>query len=134
VLYLYDNKIETVSGLQNLPLKRLYLQNNCIPNMNGIDGLHCLEILNLSGNCLNTVHFTDLPSLAVLQVDKQKVKGLTFSKDTCEGAFQLRKLTATSNGITDIDAYKHFTKLEEMNLSNNCLATIEVYQILHSHC
>jgi Leucine-rich repeat (LRR) protein len=87
--------------------------------MDGIDGLSNLEVLNVSGNCFIQISFCNLPQLQYLQADRQKIEGLCFSNYSCESAVNLKKLSVTSNGITDIKNYSMFPSLEFLDLSYN---------------
>merc|ERR1711959_795939 len=54
VLYLYDNVISRIEGLQSVThLKDLYLQNNNIEEIGGLDHNAHLEALHLDNNCIS---------------------------------------------------------------------------------
>ncbi|KAJ3319766.1 hypothetical protein HDV06_005967 [Boothiomyces sp. JEL0866] len=70
-LYLYENNIKSMTGLQSLhSLKTLYLQSNRIHEISGIESLLNLAFLNLRLNNISKIQNLPL-NLEVLLLDKQ---------------------------------------------------------------
>jgi Leucine-rich repeat (LRR) protein len=75
VLYLYDNSLSNVFGLEIcVSLTRLYLQNNQIKRLEGFNALTSLQFLNLRENLIQHVDgIGSLRYLETLHLDKQKL-------------------------------------------------------------
>jgi hypothetical protein len=84
-LWLSDNNIRVIEGLDNMTkLRRLYLQGNCITTLDGLPALRHLRELWVSRNQLRRLtHLTPLRKLRTLYAAENPIEFLdeAFSKD-----------------------------------------------------
>lgn len=127
VLYLYDNKIKEIQGLQHcLNVKRLYLQNNEIEKIQGLDvGLQCLQVLYLGHNKIKSVAgLKKLPALTVLYLDHQYLdegEALEFTRDCFSDLPQLTTLSAIQCRIQDVSQIALVGELKILCLTGNSI-------------
>ncbi|KAH6562930.1 hypothetical protein BASA50_007455 [Batrachochytrium salamandrivorans] len=132
VLFLCDNQIETIEGLGNCHnLTRLYLQNNNITILSGLDlGLHRLTVLNISENRIKYVAgLHNLPCLETLYADKQKLHSedsVEFDMDSIAGlSTSLKCLTATGNNMSRIQPLGYLQNLQRLDIRGNLIQDVE---------
>lgn len=124
------NQLRKIAGLESLgsTLKVLYLVENKIKVIEGLDTFVNLEVLELGGNRIREVGpgLANLKSLRALWLGKNKINKV-------DGALQnlhaLRQLSLQANRLTSItaDIFKEGCNphLAELYLSENGLSTIE---------
>ena len=128
VLYLYDNMIPKIENLGWLSksLHSLYLQNNQIQVMEGLDCLPRLQKLFLDGNKIQKVEgLEQCPLLDELHISNQKLPrgaSLSFEPESmAHVAERLSVLNAANNGIQDPMPLCHLQMLRELDLSGNAI-------------
>ncbi|KAJ8324648.1 hypothetical protein QVD99_002669 [Batrachochytrium dendrobatidis] len=141
VLFLYDNKIQVIQGLENCHnLTRLYLQNNNISSISGLEtGLYKLSVLNISGNKIKIISgLHNLPNLQTLYVDKQilnKDEAVEFDLDTLAGlSTSLTTLTATCNNMANVSCLGVLNNLQNLDLRGNVIQDTDELEILVERC
>lgn len=73
VLYIYDNQIQSLQGVERLNcLRELYAQNNQIADVSALSGCRTLRKLYLNRNRITLFNATGLDSLHVLSVEGQQ--------------------------------------------------------------
>lgn len=142
-------------------LKRLQLGNQIksIPNANVFSTMHGLELLDLTGNRISSIHeaaFNGLPTLHTLKLSRNQLKRI--KAHTFHGTPALEELLLNNNQIDYInkitlklpqlkrldmsynrlieftdDAFQHCTQLEWLDLKSNRLKTIKysMYTLQH---
>ena len=116
-LYLSNNKLTEIKGLDNLVnLKILFLDNNQITEIKGLDNLVNLQVLYLYHNKLTVMKGLDnLVNLQVLDLYNNKlteIKGL-------DNLVNLQILNLYHNQITEIKGLDNLISLQELYLSTN---------------
>ncbi|CEM31328.1 unnamed protein product [Vitrella brassicaformis CCMP3155] len=135
VLYLYSN---AVTKIQHLPetLTHLYLQNNRIRRMEGLDRLGMLRKLYLSENCIERVEgLQGCQSLEELYIQEQRISApLSFCpKSIRTVAASLHTLDASSNHLDALEPLVQLQCLEHLLASGNQLASLpDVLSLFHS--
>ena len=126
-LYLFDNKIETLSGIGHLAqLTHLYGQNNSIARIGeDISGLTRLRKLYLNGNCLTSLEpLARLTALSELHVSSQRLASgavLQLAPSVLAAMSSLRVLSLANNGIESTDALAGCRSLQTVDLTKNRL-------------
>lgn len=129
VLYLYNNRISAISGLQcNRRLTHLYLQNNRLSDLQGLEALGALEKLYLQGNQLTSLQgLQGLSALEELHISGQQLPpGASLALDEASltaVAGSLRTLTASSCGLADISSLAALPRLETLELEHNDISS-----------
>jgi len=128
VLYLYDNLIPKIENLGWLSksLHSLYLQNNQISIMEGLDCLPRLQKLFLDGNRIQKVEgLENCPELEELHISNQKLtRGAALSFDPQSMATvapRLAILNTANNGIQDPMPLCHLQNLRHLDISGNAI-------------
>ncbi|KAG5500693.1 hypothetical protein JIQ42_04716 [Leishmania sp. Namibia] len=110
-LWLSDNNIRVIEGLDNMTrLRRLYLQGNCIESTNGLPPLRHLRELWLSRNRLSALtHLTPLRKLRSLYVSGNPLESLVnaFSK----GMLHLHEVNLSGCYLSSITELRHLRQL-----------------------
>ncbi|EGF81830.1 hypothetical protein BATDEDRAFT_23483 [Batrachochytrium dendrobatidis JAM81] len=135
VLFLYDNKIQVIQGLENCHnLTRLYLQNNNISSISGLEtGLYKLSVLNISGNKIKIISgLHNLPNLQTLYVDKQilnKDEAVEFDLDTLAGLSELEILVERCKSLSSLQIANNLIRdrylRQKLILANSMLRSID---------
>uniref|UniRef100_T1I877 Dynein axonemal assembly factor 1 homolog n=1 Tax=Rhodnius prolixus TaxID=13249 RepID=T1I877_RHOPR len=107
-----------------LRLTTLYLCNNHLTSLNGLEKLTFLQSLNVSDNYLQTVsglqHNHCLQRLNVDYQITEEYHALNFDPRTIEGIrMSLKELSCRSNCIKDLDELVGLQKLEVLDLKYN---------------
>ena len=141
VLYLYDNRIERLAGLEVLSrsLTQLYLQNNAITKM---EGLHCLPKLTklyLDGNSIQRLEgLEENFYLEELHLSNQKLPrgaSLSFDAASTEVLSQsLATFTCANNNVVDPLPLCHLQSLTALDLRGNGVTDMQVLLSLASCC
>lgn len=125
-IYLYDNQIEVIEGLDHARmLSYLYLQNNLItliPRLN----MGNLRKLFLDENDLSSIggleNCTQLEELHVARQRLPKNQVLRFEKASVAAiASSLVVLEVSGNNLTDISQFRTFFKLQTFRFADNAL-------------
>jgi hypothetical protein len=104
-IFLSNNQIKKIDGLDNLKkLERLHLGNNKIKEISGLDNLKGLRYLFLSGN------------------EIEKIKGL----DNLE---KVRECVLTGNRIKSIEGISNMRRLEKLWLNDNLIEKVSDIKI-----
>lgn len=106
-LDLSNNRIESITNLDCLPLKQLNLSGNNIQKIENIEGLEFLQILDLSCNQITSMN---------------GLQGHTF----------LECINLTENDIMDLREIEHVTELRMLrvlNLKHNPVESLSDYQL-----
>ncbi|XP_051172988.1 P-granule-associated novel protein 1-like [Leptopilina boulardi] len=127
-LNLNDNKLQKIPNFHSLVnLKKLYVKNNQITNLNKdsfSSSLENLQILSLSTNNIDSIDsntFDNLLSLIVLDLSGNQISNLEY-----RSTFNLQYLILTNNTISSMDNIQlgNNTTLEYLVLVNNPLMSI----------
>ena len=119
---------------------RLYLQNNHVETISGLDvGLEKLSVLNLSNNRIHNVSgLTNLPNLTELYVDKMvlpKGTSIEFDLDTIASlSLSLEKLSCTGNNLENITILGFLQELQTLDLSNNSITDMDLVEEVAMQC
>eukprot|EP00033_Pygsuia_biforma_P002816 GCRY01003110.1.p1 GENE.GCRY01003110.1~~GCRY01003110.1.p1 ORF type:complete len:314 (+),score=16.49 GCRY01003110.1:180-1121(+) len=139
-LNLDDNHLTSLEGFVGASsLRTLSVKNNNIHSLKGLENLQ-LRKLNLEGNCISSLEFIDtLTKLTHLNLNNQRpfeggsIEGLT-SFEGVQNLHQLTVLSAAGNCIGHMDCIMTLSKLvflRELNLINNPVCSTPDY-FLHS--
>ncbi|XP_076623198.1 uncharacterized protein LOC143342818 [Colletes latitarsis] len=126
-LFLDHNCIKSIMNLsKKLPvIKHLFLNNNYLQNISGINHCSTLESLFLDYNEISTLNkddFIENNNLKVLSLENNKIKSLEFIKVLQK----LQKLYAANNCLTnehEIQYLSLLNNLEELTFEGNSLYT-----------
>jgi hypothetical protein len=101
-LYLENNAIEIIEGLEKLlQLRSLYLSKNIIHTLHGLQHLTNLETLDVSSNNISTLEgLACLPSLRVLNVSSNKLQSWDSIAEL-EHCEKLTTLDLSDNRLSD---------------------------------
>eukprot|EP00904_Undaria_pinnatifida_P005138 jgi/Undpi1/1754/HiC_scaffold_11.g05143.m1 len=132
VLYLYDNHVESLKGLEMLlHLEQLHVDNNLLTTVEGALPLRRLTKLHLSGNCIGTVCGLETARcLEELHVAKQRLpegERFTIDRTSIDGIKDsLVVLDVSGNGMggEEIELLLDLYRLEALNLANNDIQEI----------
>ncbi|AIN95560.1 protein phosphatase type 1 regulator-like protein [Leishmania panamensis] len=124
------NQLRRITGLGSLgsTLKELYLVENKIKVIEGLDSFVHLELLELGGNRIREIGsgLANLRSLQSLWLGKNKIHSIG---DSLHSLRELQKLSLQANRLTSIteEAFKEGCNphLVELYLSENGISTIE---------
>jgi Leucine-rich repeat (LRR) protein len=112
--------LKLFSGLTNL--KKLYLPNNNIARIEGLDKLSELQELNLAANQIAKIEgldkLADLDYLCLGENQIEKIEGL-------EGLKKLRGLALFGNKISKIEGLEQLDNLSVLNLCFNRISKLE---------
>lgn len=142
----YDNRIEQVECLEQMTeltsldlsfnviksigtslkglskLESLYMCQNKISVVEGLETLQSLKILELGANRIRTIeHLSQIPQLTQLYMGKNKLTTLLGM----EALTNLTLVSLQSNRITKIEGLDTLVNLEELYLSHNGIQVIE---------
>mmetsp|Transcript_19346 Transcript_19346/g.31683 ORF Transcript_19346/g.31683 Transcript_19346/m.31683 type:complete len:350 (+) Transcript_19346:84-1133(+) len=133
VLYLYENSIATIEGLEGcVKLTHLFLQNNRIGRLEGLSHCDALTKLYLDKNCIqrlegleNCRHLQEL-HLSGQTISESDSEGLTFDQGSLEAiSISLRILNLAGNKITSVTQLAELHALETLDLSHNEITDFE---------
>ncbi|XP_042456698.1 protein phosphatase 1 regulatory inhibitor subunit PPP1R7 homolog isoform X3 [Zingiber officinale] len=112
------NQIASLNGLSKISntLKELYLSNNEIKKMEELEHFHLLQILELGSNRLRECIM--LEELYLSHNGIQKMEGLSTLEN-------LHILDISSNKLTAIGDIEKLTRLEDLWLNDNQIASLE---------
>lgn len=141
VLYLYDNQIARIENLGVLTktLSHLYLQNNQIQTMEGLDCLPNLTKLYLDGNQIQRVEGLQFcPQLEELHLSNQQLPrgaSVSFEPESMATLQRLSTLNATNNNIMVVMPLCHLQYLQQLDLSCNGLIDFQsLLSVLNCCC
>jgi len=141
VLYLHDNYISKIENLFHLSnnLTHLYLQNNSIQCLEGLDECMGLQKLYLGGNRIQLIEgLRNCPYLEELHLNDQKLpKGCHL--EFCPGSMQtlsrsLRVLHASKCAVADVSPLWCLQRLDDLDLSGSCVEHAQPVNQLVSGC
>ncbi|XP_029902290.1 leucine-rich repeat and guanylate kinase domain-containing protein [Myripristis murdjan] len=124
-LSLAHNKISRISGLDSLPLKNLCLRGNQLETTEGLENLKCLQVLDLSKNCITSLSgLRNLHLLDSLNLESNlisEIKEATHIHDL----LLLRDFNLKGNPVQDQPDYRlsvifllqHLTSLDQENIT-----------------
>lgn len=133
VLQLGDNQITNIASLElrNLPsLTSLFLHQNEISKVDGLNSLSNLKELVLDGNKIKYVNpsaFVGLTQLQELRIEENGLRSLA----NLHPLVSLNSLQVGTNRITDVanlDKLSCLTNLLEISMSNNPVCRKQVYR------
>lgn len=127
VMYLYDNLIPQIEGLNHVPhLKDLYLQNNNIEEITGLEHCPVLEALHLDNNCIS--HLCGLQAnqrLHELKLAGQRIADdvvFTFDISTLEQiSWSLVTLDLSMCRLVDPRPLSILRQLRKLDISDNLI-------------
>ncbi|CAM9296378.1 unnamed protein product [Ectocarpus fasciculatus] len=127
VLYLYDNCVESLKGLEKLQqIEQLFADNNLLTTIQGTLSCRRLQKLHLSGNSISKLCGLEtancLEELHVARQRLQKGQRFTIEQASIDGIKDsLVVLDASGNdmGSTEIEGVLHLYRLETLNLAEN---------------
>jgi len=127
VLYLYDNLIPQIEGLNHMQhLRDLYLQNNNIEEITGLDHCPMLEALHLDNNCIS--HLSGLHAnqrLHELKLAGQRIADdvvFTFDIATLESiSWSLATLDLSMCRLVDPRPLSILRALQRLDISENLI-------------
>lgn len=130
------NRIKRIAGLQDLPptLEELYMVENMIKDVSGLETLVNLKILELGGNRIRSVGdgLRTLVNLEQLWLGKNKIADLGTA---FHGLKKLKRLSLQANRLTRVDASTfpegEHPVLEELFLGENGITVIDGLEHLH---
>ncbi|MCE8175686.1 leucine-rich repeat domain-containing protein, partial [Porphyromonas gingivalis] len=122
-LYLSDNQIAKLEGLNALTsLTELDLSGNQIAKLEGLDHLTSLTWLDLPGNQIAKLegldHLTSLTGLDLLGNQIAKLEGL-------ERLTSLTTLSLSKNQINNLEGLKDLTQLQDLDVSGNDIQSVD---------
>lgn len=121
---LFDQGIDTINGDHKVlniaitSINDLYISNNNIADLTGIQGFGSLQTLHCDGNVLTSLNVSGLTSLKVLNCSNNLFTSLDVS-----GLTSIQELNCSYNQLTNLDV-SGFTSLKEINCSNNLLTNL----------
>lgn len=127
VLYLYDNTIGQIEGLNNvIQLKDLYLQNNNIEEITGLQNNANLEALHLDNNCISHLSgLTKNQRLHELRLAGQRIAEdvvFTFDIPTLEAiSWSLVHLDLSSCRLLDPRPLSILRGMRKLDISDNLI-------------
>merc|ERR1712087_283724 len=141
VLYVYDNKLTTLSGLKGLrKLTHLYAQNNDLSDMSDFIVPPALEQLHLNGNRIEMLTGLETaPHLLELNLGGQRLAGVGSESEGSDAlqlrfeqrslwtiAHSLRTLDLSSCGITDLGlaALVVLQSMRSLDVTRNALSSV----------
>ncbi|CAM9839736.1 unnamed protein product [Ectocarpus sp. 12 AP-2014] len=127
VLYLYDNCVESLKGLEKLQqIEQLFADNNLLTTIQGTLSCRRLRKLHLSGNSVSKLRGLEtancLEELNVARQRLQRGQCFTIEQASIDGIKDsLVLLDASGNGMggTEIAGILHLHRLETLNLAEN---------------
>jgi protein phosphatase 1 regulatory subunit 42 len=125
-LYLYDNSITQISGLEEcIHLQELFLQRNRINRVEGLASLGSLRILHLAHNRITRLApmcFSGLQSLVILHLDNQYLtEGISSTTDNADEVMDVgSEHDPVQNSLTiERDCFAGLSSLTTLTLSEN---------------
>ncbi|GLD99582.1 hypothetical protein PINS_up008308 [Pythium insidiosum] len=131
VLYLYDNEIEAIEGLDRVrQLTHLHLQNNLIVKMEQLDALPLLEKLYLEGNQIKRLEGLEhCMMLQELHLSNQRLSPsstFSFEPSSIQALCRsLRVLNLANCRVESVRALELLRGLQVLDLSKNLVASLE---------
>ncbi|CAM9353771.1 unnamed protein product, partial [Ectocarpus sp. 4 AP-2014] len=127
VLYLYDNCVESLKGLEKLQqIEQLFADNNLLTTIQGTLSCRRLRKMHLSGNSISNLCGLEtancLEELHVARQRLQRGQCFTIEQASIDGIKDsLVLLDASGNGMggTEIEGILHLYRLETLNLAEN---------------
>ncbi len=121
-LYLQNNRIESMRGVEYFKnLRTLNLSQNRIKKIEGLDSLSKLIEINLSDNNIEVIeNLNHLKLLKTLDLKKNKIKKI----EGLNGLKNLEKLDLSHNYIENIEGLDNLVSLKRLNLSYNKIKEI----------
>ena len=125
-LKLYGNRLALIEGLQRLAnLQVLLLNGNCIKTVEGISHLRQLKTLRLDGNEIERVGKADLgrlSALTALDLSANRIESLAGALD---GLPALEELNVSDNKLATLEGVSRCTKLSELDASRNAIGSLK---------
>ncbi|KAJ0403518.1 hypothetical protein P43SY_010061 [Pythium insidiosum] len=131
VLYMYDNEIEAIEGLDRVcQMTHLHLQNNLIAKMEQLDSLTLLEKLYLEGNRIERLEgLGNCVALQELHLSNQHLSPastFSFEPSSIQALSRsLRVLNLASCRVTSLQALGFLRGLQILDLSKNLITGLE---------
>ncbi|TMW65123.1 hypothetical protein Poli38472_009290 [Pythium oligandrum] len=131
VLYLYDNEIQVLEGLDGVSqLTHLHLQNNWIERMENLTALRQLEKVYLEGNRISRLEgLGNCLYLQELHLSNQRLSPSTvfsFEEETIRALSRsLRVLNLSNCHITATQSLLGLRALQQLDLSKNLIEELE---------
>eukprot|EP00898_Chlorokybus_atmophyticus_P004184 jgi/Chlat1/4767/Chrsp308S04732 len=138
VLQLGSNQITSLPSLHLScfrHLRSLFLQDNGISRVEGLDSLSMLQELVLDRNCVRGMEAGSMRGLGNLRELRLEDNGMRTLAHIGVGAPRLRSLHLGGNRIADVVELDHLaacTELLELNFANNPIARKQVGQLFAS--
>jgi len=122
-LYLPNNKISKLEGLDSLKsLSTLYLHENEIPKLEGLEGLTNLNMLSLHSNKIPKIEgLKKLRKLSMLYLYNNQISKI----ENLENLNSLKVLYLNSNQISKIENLESLSHLNMLNFHSNQISKIE---------
>ncbi|KAH7366332.1 hypothetical protein KP509_18G073100 [Ceratopteris richardii] len=129
-VYLRDNKLSHLAGIEILRrVKVLDLSFNefkAVLDLNHLASCKALQQLYLAGNQLTSLSsLPQLPNLEFLSVAQNKLKDLTMGSQP-----KLQVLAASKNKISTFKGFPHFPSLEHLRLEENPISDMEHVKVI----
>ena len=129
VLSICNTKIEKIEGLNSLKtITELYLSENFITKIEGLQGLSNLKKLNLSYNKIKTLEgLNELFSLTFFWINENLIETI----EGVEGLVNIKELSIAQNLIKSLgNGLDHLESLEKLNLSGNPISSFkEIFKL-----
>ena len=112
-LFLQQNGLRSIQGLSTLPLRMLFLADNCIRRIENLGALTDLRTLDLAGNYLKVVeNLGKLQALETLNLARNQFT-LVKELEGCAEAANLNSLDVSSNFFEETEGiFELFASLE----------------------
>lgn len=124
-----NNQIDTITFRNPLSVKKLFLSNNSLTNINTFSNLTNLQLLDLSYNDIGPLHIAALSKLEKLEHCMLAHTGLSeLHFGTFGSQKELRTLDISYNnlGAINFDMFSpYFVKLEKLFINGNNLTTLD---------
>jgi len=131
VVYLYNNKLKSISGLEfGVHITHLYLQNNNIESIgSSLSKLVALEKLYLDNNCIKVIEGLDkLSNLEELYISNQRIaegEHMVLEPNSMIGIkSSLQIFCAGGNKIEDISPLAYCSNLVKVSLQRNDIVDV----------
>jgi len=128
VIYAYDNRIQSLAGLEHLrSLQQLFMQNNQVKCLSGLESLPQLRKLHLGHNRIERIDSLDsCKKLEELRVSYQETDvPMTFCpKSLATVAPTLQVLEVAGNRLPTLQPFFGFTELQQLDARDNLIEKV----------
>lgn len=131
VIYLQNNYLETIHGMQNFPkVTHLYLQRNKISRIDNLQNLKFLKKIYLGYNFISVFEgFENLPNLTEIHMESQRLpqgETLYFDPRSIRAlAKTLKVLNIANNHVRSVRCLSGLFALETLIADNNQIGDLE---------